>query len=620
MTKTVSGGHRRIAMTRCLGAALVGLTILGIPALASAHEGRDGAHSRKGQCDQTLERALKHDDDANVLLTRLFRQGEPLALPGTPATPPPPVAAFDICFVKLLVGPGSPGTVGAPSTSAGIGIEMWLPAGAHWNGRIRDYGSGGWAGGVHTNLNLIGTRTAYMPAVNKGYAVGTSDHGHSNENIGGSSGSFAMREDGTINTVLWHDFAERSLHELAVKSKALVKAFYGKPQKYAYWDGYSTGGRQGYKLAQRYPNDFDGILAGAPAFNWTRFITQELYPQLVMHRLFGAPIAVAKLNYVSTATTAACDAQGLGFIVDPLQCRYDPTRDANVLCSGQVGNGGVVGASTNAACVSAAEAGAINRIWYGQTRDGSYADPALDNSAGPYPTTSNHLWFGLARGTQLGLLAGPTPFTISSDVVALELQDPTVAGPNFFNATGNGQSKWKLLDFAGLANAADRGIALQREFSRINTDRADLSGLRRAGGKVISYHGLADDLIPPQGSTNYYARVVADMGGDNKVQRFNRLYLIPGLAHDGNFGRSGSFDPATGAITSVTKVPLPQPVSGRDELFEALKTWVEDGRAPGRIELSSADGSVTMPICVHPKQAAHDGSGNPKLASSYHCR
>jgi feruloyl esterase len=610
-------GDNRMIKT-CLRAALAALTILVVPALTIADD--DDGNRKAGQCDQTLERAIKHDHDAGILLTRLFHQGEPLALSGTPATPPPSVAAFDICFVKLLVGPGRPGTAGAPSTSAGIGIEMWLPAGTNWNGRIRDYGSGGWAGGVHTNLTLIGTRTVYLPAVNKGYAVGTSDHGHSTENIGGSSGSFAMREDGTINTVLWHDFAERSLHELAVKSKALVKTFYGHSQKYAYWDGYSTGGRQGYKLAQRYPEDFDGILAGAPAFNWTRFITQELYPQLVMQRLFGAPIAVAKLNFVSTATTKACDALGLGFILDPLQCRYDPTRDASVLCSGQVGNGGVVGTSTNAACVSAAEAGAINRIWFGQTRDGSYADPALDNAAGPYQHTSNHLWFGLARGTQLGLLAGPTPFTISSDVVALELQDPTVAGPNFFNATGNGQSKWKQLDFPGLANAADQGLVLQSEFSRINTDRADLSGLRRAGGKVISYHGLADDLIPPQGSLNYYARVVAETGSDTKAQRFNRLYLIPGLAHDGSFARSGSFDPATGAITSVNKVPLPQPVSGRDELFEVLKRWVEDGVAPGRIDLSSADGSVTMPICVYPKLAMHDGSGNPKLASSYSCR
>lgn len=619
MGKTVSGGCGRQEIARRWRAAAAGAVLLLAPVLGAAHDQGRGEGDPKGRCDQTLQRAVKHDRDARVLLTRLFRQGEPLALAGTPATPPPPPAAFDICFVKLLVGPGNPGTPGAPSTSAGIGIEMWLPAAAHWNGRIRDYGSGGWAGGVHTNLGLIGTRVAYLPAVNKGYAVGTSDHGHSTENVGGSSGSFAMREDGTINTVLWHDFAERSLHELALKSKALVKAFYGRPQKYAYWDGYSTGGRQGYKLAQRYPDDYDGILAGAPAFNWTRFITQELYPQLVMQRQFGAPIPVPKLNFVSTAATAACDALGLGFILDPLQCRYDPTRDAGVLCSGEAGNG-VVGASTNPACVSAAEAGAINRIWYGQTRDGSHADPALDNAAGPYTATSNHLWFGLARGTQLGLLAGPTPFTIASDLVALELQDPTLAGPNFVNATGNGQSRWKLLDFPGLANAADRGLALQREFSRINTDQADLSGLRRARGKVLSYHGLSDDLIPPQGSTNYYARVVAEMGGDSKVQRFNRLYLIPGLAHDGNFGRSGSFDPATGAITSVNKVPLPQPVSGRDELFEALRSWVERGIEPGRIELSSADGSVTMPICVHPKRAVHDGSGDPRRAASYACR
>jgi Tannase and feruloyl esterase len=137
---------------------------------------------------------------------------------------------------------------------------------------------------------------------------------------------------------------------------------------------------------------------------------------------------------------------------------------------------------------------------------------------------------------------------------------------------------------------------------------------------VLSYHGLADDLIAPQGSLNYYARLVAEMGGNEEVQRFNRLYLIPGMAHDGSFSRTGTFDPATGAITSPNKLPQPQAVAGRDELFVALMNWVEKGRAPGRIEVQSADGSVTMPLCVYPKQARHDGSGDPKVASSYRCR
>ena len=612
---------------RCLQRALVvlaGLCGLAVSPLAHASENdrnhdRGHDHGKKGSCDARLATAFAPNREAQVLLVKAFRAGEPIALANTPATPAPPVAPVDLCLIKLVVGPGHPGTEGAPSTSKGIGIEVWLPEPRHWNGRIRDIGSGGWAGGDHADPTRIGSRTIVLAGVAKGYAGSASDHGHSNRNIGGSSGSFAMKEDGTINTALWHDFAERSLEQMALATRAAVRSFYGKRADYTYWDGYSTGGRQGYKLAQKYPHLYDGILAGAPAFNWTRFITSELYPQIVMQRSFGAPLPTAKLNFVSTRSVSSCDALGLGFILDPLQCRYDPTRDAQALCTGVAGNG-VVGASTDANCVNVTEAQAVNRMWYGQTADGSYADPQADNAPGPFLATSNHLWFGLARGTSLGLLAGAAqPFTISSDVVALSLQNPTIAHTNFFNATGNGQALWKELSFAQLANAYYRGLALQPEFSFINTDNPDLRGLRRAGGKVLSYHGLADDLIAPQGSLNYYARVVAEMGGNEKVQRFNRLYLIPGMAHDGSFSRTGTFDPATGATTSPNKVPQPQAVAGRDELFVALRNWVEKGDAPGRIEVSSADGSVSMPLCVYPKQAQHDGSGDPKVASSYRC-
>ena len=146
-----------------------------------------------------------------------------------------------------------------------------------------------------------------------------------------------MNPDGTINTVLWQDFSERSMHELAVKTKALVKDFYGTPQRYAYWDGFSTGGRQGYKIAQTFPGDYDGILAGAPAINWSRFITAELYPQIVMLRDLGAAIPEAKLNAANAAAGAACGGTDLGFLLDPLQCRYDPTTDAAALCTGVAG-------------------------------------------------------------------------------------------------------------------------------------------------------------------------------------------------------------------------------------------------------------------------------------------
>lgn len=567
-------------------------------------------------CDSSITANFKPDANTSVLLVKAFKAGDSIALSNTLTSPTPPVAGANVCLVKLLVGPGNPGPASAASTSAGIGIEIWLPDPSAWNNVIRAMGSGGWAGGVHADPTQIGSRAQFMPAIPSGYVVVASDHGHALLN----NGSFAMNPDGSINTTLWQDFAERSLHEMAVKSKALVQAYYGQKQKYTYWDGFSTGGRQGLKLAQKYPNDFDGILAGSPAINWTKFITGELYPQVAMQRELGAPIASAKLNFVGGAAVKSCDTLGLGFLVDPLQCRYDPTKDANVLCSGATGNG-VVGTSTSSSCVSTAEARVINQIWYGQTAAGAFPDPASDNGGSASLGSTDHLWWGLTRGTNLAQsLAGTTPFSISTDQVALELQDPGYAGTTFTNATGNGSNKWKALDYAGLATAYYQGLALQPYFSNINTDSTDLSAVRDAGVKVLTYHGLADDKIMPQGSVNYFSRVSAAMGGNAAIQSFYRLFLVPGLAHDSTLATSASIDPATNANLSASKVPLPKYLNGSDDLFKALRNWVENGVAPTRIEITSSDSSVSMPLCSYPQKASYSGSGSVKSTSSYSCQ
>jgi feruloyl esterase len=560
----------------------------------------------------SIAKVFKYDPKVTVLLVKQFKAGDPIALSGTPATPAPPVASNDVCLAKLLIGPGHPGTAGAPSTSAGIGIEIWLPDVANWNQRIRNLGGGGWAGGTQSSTTLIGNPQGGVTAAT-GFVVGTTDTGHT---IG--NGSFAMLEDGGINTTLWHDFAERSLHQLALKTKVLTKAFYGRPQSFAYWDGCSTGGRQGYKIAQEHPEDYDGFLNGAPAFNWTRFITNELYPQTVMLQDLGSAMSAAKLNAVSSAATQACDVvdgQHLGFIPDPRQCRYDPTRDAAVLCKGQVGNGGVIGTNTSASCVSPKEAAAINKIWYGQTVDGSYPDPAVDNGSFT-ELQPNQLWWNLERGTNLTLLAGSPgappffgPFPIATDMVALELQDPAYATPSFVNATGNGQNKWMQLSYQGLANAYYRGVALQPYFGHINTDNPDLSRAKELGAKIISYHGWSDVLIPPGGSLNYYTRVSQAMGGTRETNRFNRLFMIPGMGHCAGVGSVG---PGANANT----IPLPAP----DQFFDALMAWVEKRQEPKQLVLKSADASVSLPICAYPQTPTYKGHGAITDASSYSCK
>lgn len=547
-------------------------------------------------CDDTMKAAFQPDANTTVLLVKAFKKNDPLLLTGTP-TSTTPVAANDVCVVKLNVGPGNPGPAGAPSTSPGIGVEIWLPTEANWNNRIHVMGGGGWAGGVQGSLTaLAGAGSAGPIAGVEGAVSATTDTGHS---VG--SGSFAMNPDGSINQTLWADFAYRGIHEMAVKTKALTTAYYGRAAKYSYWDGFSTGGRQGHMEAQANPSDFNGILAGAPVVNWTRFITNELYPQIVYQRdLGGVPLSTGQLTLLGNAAINACDLTGgqhLGYIPDPSTCRYDPTQDPSVICTA---NGGT---NATANCVTQVQAVAMNKIWYGQTADGSVPSPATDNSFALIPGGLQR-WYGLTRGSSSGL-AGATPFTISSDMVALELQDPTIATTGFTNATGNGADRWKALSYEEMSHAFDRGLALQAAFGGINTDNPDLSAFRDGGGKLVVYHGLADVLVPPQGTINYINRVATQMGGLSAIQSFYRFYLVPGMSH--------GF--ANGTTNASANPPLPT----RDQLYAALTDWVEKGIAPTRIEATSLASPVkTRPICLYPQKATYTG-GDVNVSASYTC-
>lgn len=607
MTKTFA--TRRMALLGAWAAAAAGTTML-------AACGGDGGSSPAPApatpvalaCDDSLKTAFKPDADTTVTLVKAFKQGDVLTLSGaTTGT----TAASDVCLVKLMVGPGHAGPADAPSTSAGIGIEVWLPAQAKWNNRVRVLGGGGWAGGAAiASLTAIGGLNAATLAASEGSVTAVTDTGHT---VSGT-GSFAMNPDGSINTTLWKDFSERGIHEMAVKTKALATGFFLAAPKYSYWDGCSTGGRQGHKEAQANPADFDGILAGAPAFNWTKFITAELYPQVVMQRdLGGVPLTPAQLALVSAAAVSACDTQlngqHDGYVSDPAQCRYDPTQDASVLCTASGGT------NATASCVSTVQAQAFNKIWYGQTADGSVPSPAADVGYNLYPA-SNQLWYGLTRGTALNGLAGsaagvPAPFTIASDTVALSLQDARYATPTFVNATGNGADRWKTLTYAELANASAQGVALQASFANINTDNPDLTAFRDRGGKMLMYHGLADVLIPPQGSINYYTRASNLLGGYAAAQQFYRLFMVPGMGHCSGVGSANG----TAGVSPAANPPLP----ATNQLFNVLVDWVENGKAPETIVVETVDKAVSRPLCLYPKKLAYV-SGDVNAAASYACR
>jgi feruloyl esterase len=604
-SRAVAPGGANRRLRRVIAAAAIGAAIT---LLASCNGGGGSGNPTFLACDNTLAALFKPDANTTVLLVKSFKKGDPLALSGTPATPPPPAAPNDVCVVKLLVGPGNPGPSGAPSTSAGIGIEVWLPSVDNYNGRLHALGGGGWAGGtaVTSTTVLAGTAAssaglgAFTVAGVEGAVSAVTDTGHT---IG--NGSFAMNPDGTINTVLWNDFAQRGIHEEVVKAKALAQAMFGSQPRYAYWDGFSTGGRQAHKLAQVYPAELNGILAGAPAFNWSKFITTELYPQIVYQRdLGGVALTSGQLTLLGNAAINACDVvvgQHLGYIPDPSTCTYDPTQDSSVICAA---NGGT---NSTANCVTPVQAAAQNKIWYGQTPDGSVPSPAMDNGFGTTPSP-NQRWYGLARGAASGL-AGPTPFTIATDQVALELQDPTIATPAFTNATGNGADKWKQLSYPQLSNAFDLGVSLQPSFGNINTDNPDLSGLKNANTRMIMYHGLGDVLIPPQGSINYYNRVANQMGGIASIQTFYRFYLIPGMTH--------------GIGNGETNVNANPPLPTHDQLYNALTDWVEKGIPPSRIDISTTPTTTfpivkSRPICPYPQKGTYTG-GDVNAASSYTC-
>ena len=219
---------------------------------------------------------------------------------------------------------------------------------------------------------------------------------------------------------------------LAEKTKALTQLFYGRPHRIAYWDGFSTGGRQGLKLAQVFAK--------------------------------GRLIAPEKLTTATQAAIRACGGAELGFLIDPLLCRYDPTVDAANLCNGSRGNSGIVGTSTSPACLTLAEATVINKTWYGQTVDGTAPSPAADNGNANLLSGDKRLWFGWTRDTDLkSTPAGGAPgLILAADQTALELQDPSLGSAFLVNATGKGANRWlDTLNYGGLANAQAQGVLLQ---------------------------------------------------------------------------------------------------------------------------------------------------------------
>ncbi|KAH6712499.1 Tannase/feruloyl esterase [Leptodontidium sp. MPI-SDFR-AT-0119] len=443
-------------------------------------------------------------------------------------------------------------------------IQMRLPL-SGWNGRFLGLGGGGF---------VMGNFLAYgAAAVQQGYAVAITDGGH--DIITGDPSLWTLKSPGNVNYPLFIDFASRALDDLPKISKQVIKSFYGKPPSYSYWRGCSTGGRQGLMSAQRYPDNYDGILAEAPAAYWTRFLTGDFFPAVIMNEEGYYP-ENCELDGFTAAATKACDELDNvkdGIIAAPELCHYDPHSSI----------GQSFDCHNITKTLTAQGANVVAKIWQGV-----------------FSGNGSFLWYPFSRGTNLTSVAnitecaygtrGPNPFSLAEQWLQyFVLKDPNV---NIRNLTYDG--------FESLFHKS-----IQEYESIIGTSDADLSAFKNAGGKMITWHGTQDELIPTDNSVEYWSNVNGLISGTDD---FYRLFLGPGLAHCGPSGISLTSTGLSGGKGYYPTDPL-----------GSLIEWVEKGVAPATLSTIEPSTNHSQPLCPYPLVAKWDGKGDSGVATSYTC-
>ncbi|GAA3128291.1 DUF6351 family protein [Streptosporangium carneum] len=465
----------------------------------------------------------------------------------------PPLGAVEIpdvpahCDVTI--------TLTHPGADDHAKVRVWLPE-TGWTGRFQAVGGSAYAAGDYG--------TGLAAAIKNGYAAATTDAG-----VGPYlDTSWALTGEGKVNTPLLKNFADRSQHEMTLLAKQVIAKVYGRPAAYSYWNGCSTGGRQGYMEAQRHPGDYDGILATAPAVNWDEFEVATLWPQVVMNQenTFPAP---CEFDAFTQAAVKACDRlDGVsdGLIGDPAKCAFDPRRliGKTVECDGKQET------------ITAADAAVVRRIW-----------------DGPRTPTGRKLWAGVPVGAGFDL-AG-TRVDADGDRVGAPFPVPAAWVSTFLKR----QPSFDVSTIT-YAEFAELFAQSQAEYDTIiGTDDPDLSAFRRSGGKLLTWHGQADQLIPAQGTVNYFQHAQRATGG--RLDDFYRLFLAPGVAH-------------CAGPTSTGPVPT--------DALGALTAWVERGKAPRTLSaaITNASGAtVTRELCPYPSVSRYTGHGDPADAASHRC-
>jgi feruloyl esterase len=436
-------------------------------------------------------------------------------------------------------------------------IEVDLPDA--WNRRLYMFGNGGYTG---ESLDAPLRQGYGNAALARGFLTVQTNTGHdaAHEALGSFANDYAKLVD----------YAFRAVHRSVVTAKMLASAYYARPAAFSYWDGCSTGGRQGLMEAERFPNDFDGILAGAPVLNFTDTMIDYIWNWQALN---GVGMTVDKAKTVARAVYERCDAKD-GLIADPRACDFSPARDVAACPAGQ----------DRGDCLTAAQAEAVRKIYQGiRLPDGS-----------PY-------FFGWAPG---GEVVGAASDGSGAQVSGWQGWFIGMDGQTS-RQTQYGLSFMRYLAFdREIADFDPAKFDFARDPARMGNIRAlldatnpDLSAFRAHGGKLIQYHGWADTALTPFMSVDFYQHALAANGPD--TPNFYRLFMVPGMAHCRGGIATDSFDG-----------------------ISALVNWVENGRAPDRLDAARLhDGKVdrTRPLCPYPQKAVYSGHGNSDDAANFHC-
>ena len=441
-----------------------------------------------------------------------------------------------------------------------IAFEVSLPA--KWNGRFYMIGNGGHAGEALDDPGRVAQRNA---ALQVGFAFAQTNTGHD-----------ARKEPGAgfvlSNPQKAIDYAWRAVHLTAATTKDITRKYYGKPVSRAYWNSCSNGGRQGLIEAQRFPDDFDGIVANAPWVDQTGFTIGAMWNQKA---LSAAPVTAAKLALVADKVMTKCDAiDGLkdGLIDDPRKCAFDPVRDVPACAAGVDG----------ANCLTAAQAAAIAKVYGGPVSKGSPFFPGYmpgSEAVIPGPNGAGTSgWMNLIAAAQPG--GKPADFNLAEGTMRFLVFQPPQANYDY-----------TTFDF-------DRDIHLLDTWSKeVDAKNTDLAKFRKRGGKLLMTYGWADSILQPMMGVNYYEAAVAKNGAD--TNEFFRLFMVPGMAHCG-----GGIGP------------------DRNDAVTAMVDWVENGKAPASIVASKVVNNQvvrTRPLCPYPQVARYGGSGSIDDAANFVC-